>query len=238
MSRPSGKHPAAALEKKIGYTFVTREFLNEALTHKSFHHEQAGTAPACNERLEFLGDAVIGLIVVEYLFRLGPQYTESELARMKSYLVCEAVLAEIAESVSLGGFIRLGKGEDATGGRTKKSILSDSLEALVGAVFLDGGFGTARDLVLGFFRERIDSIIAKGEFHDYKTALQEKTQLLYGILPEYRLIDQKGADHNKVFTVSVSLRGEELGTASGQRKKEAETNAARIALEKIAGRTR
>jgi ribonuclease-3 len=225
------------LEKKIGYSFGDRKLLFEAITHKSFHHEHCGKAPAYNERLEFLGDAVIGLIVVEYLFLLKQACSESELAKMKSYFVCEAVLADIAASISLGSVLLLGKGEEATGGRTKKSILSDALEALVGAVFLDGGFETTRTLVQNFFRDRIDVIIKTGDFFDYKTALQEKTQLLYGVLPEYRLIRQQGADHRRVFTVSVYLNGEELGTASGQRKKEAESYAAKIALEKLAGQS-
>jgi len=234
LTHPSGIPAVGELEKKIGHSFRNRELIVEALTHKSFHHEHGGAALAYNERLEFLGDAVLGLIVVEYLFLLKQKFNEAELAKMKSYLVCEVVLAEIAEALSLGSHILLGKGEEATGGRTKKSILSDTLEAVVGAVFLDGGFETTRSLVLAFFRDRIDAVIKTGDFFDYKTTLQEKTQLLHGVLPEYRLVKQHGADHKRVFTVSVYLNGEELGTASGQRKKEAEAQAAKIALQKIA----
>jgi ribonuclease-3 len=234
LNRPSETPSVEELENNIGYLFTNRELILEALTHKSFHHEHGGAALAYNERLEFLGDAVLGLIVVEYLFLLKQTFNEAELAKMKSYLVCEVVLAEIAVSLSLGSYVLLGKGEEATGGRTKKSILSDTLEAVIGAVFLDGGFEKTRSLVLGFFRDRIDDVIRTGDFFDYKTALQEKTQLLHGVLPEYRLIKQQGADHTRVFTVSVYLNGEELGTAAGRRKKEAEAQAAKIALEKIA----
>jgi ribonuclease III len=234
LTRTAGIPAIGEIEKKIGYSFKSRELILEALTHKSFHHEHGSAAPAYNERLEFLGDAVLGLIVVEYLFLLKQTFNEAELAKMKSYLVCEAVLAEIAASLSLGSHILLGKGEEATGGRTKKSILSDCLEAVIGAVFLDGGFEATRGLVLAFFRERIDAVIRTGDFFDYKTTLQEKTQLLHGVLPEYRLVKQHGADHKRVFTVSVYLNGEELGTASGRRKKEAEAQAAKIALQKMA----
>ncbi len=238
MSHPSGLPSNEELENKIGYTFSDRRLLAEALTHRSFHHEHGGADLAYNERLEFLGDAVLGLVVVEYLFLLEQTFNEAELAKMKSYLVCEVVLADIAATLSLGSHILLGKGEEATGGRTKKSILSDTLEAVVGAVFLDAGFETTRNLVLAFFRDRIDAVIRTGDFYDYKTTLQEKTQLLHGILPEYRLVKQHGADHKRVFTVSVFLNGEELGTASGRRKKEAEAQAAKIALQKIASEPR
>lgn len=235
MARPSEKAAIGELEKKIGHIFRSRALILEALTHKSFHHEHGGPDLAYNERLEFLGDAVLGLIVVEYLFLLKQTFNEAELAKMKSYLVCEVVLAEIAEELALGKYLLLGKGEEATGGRKKKSILSDALEAVIGAVFLDSGFEATRSLVLAFFRERIEAVVRTGEFFDYKTTLQEKTQLLYGTLPEYRLIRQQGADHKRVFTVSVYLRGEELGTASGRKKKEAEALAAQIALGKLEG---
>jgi ribonuclease-3 len=237
LTRPADKPSVRDLEKTIGYAFKNRALLTEALTHKSFFHENSGSALTYNERLEFLGDSVIGLTIVEYLFHLKQRHSESVLAKMKSYLVCETVLAEIAASLSLGKHIMLGKGEEATGGRNKKSILADALEALVGAVFLDGGFEQTRDLVLRFMRERIDSAIESGDFYDYKTELQEKTQLLYGILPEYRLVREQGMEHKRTFTVSVYLDDKKLGTASGQRKKEAETIAAKKALEKIRLRT-
>ncbi len=233
MSRVRQKTDLLQLEEAIGYSFRDRALLSEAVTHKSFHHENKTAAPLYNERLEFLGDSVIGLVIVEYLFSLGQQYSESVLAKMKSYLVCEQVLAEIASSVSLQRFLYLGKGEESSGGREKRSIIADGLEAVVGAVYRDGGFEAARTFVLRFFGERIRSVVESGEFHDYKTELQELTQSLYGMLPEYRLIKQEGEDHKRVFTVAVYLDGKKLATASGSRIKEAEAAAAQKALAKI-----
>ncbi|MBI5101468.1 MAG: ribonuclease III [Nitrospirae bacterium] len=233
MIRPPHKSGLHDLEKSLGHVFENSALLAEALTHKSYFHEHSGSVKKYNERLEFLGDSVLGLIVVEYLFRLSQSHSESVLAKMKSYLVSETVLAETAASVSLGKYIMLGKGEEATGGRTKKSILADVLEAVVGAVFLDGGFEITRDLVLRIIGGKIDQAISAGDFYDYKTELQEKTQFLYGKLPEYRLVRQQGMEHKRTFTVSVYLDDKKLGTASGHRKKEAETIAAKKALEKI-----
>ncbi len=233
MSHAASKRHIEELEKNIGYAFGDGGLIREALTHKSFHHENREKAPFYNERLEFLGDSVIGLIIVEYLFLLKEKYSESVLAKMKSYLVSEPVLADIASSLSLSRYLFLGKGEESTGGREKKSILADALEAVIGAVYLDGGFEEARRIVIDFFRDKIEGAIESGEFYDYKTELQEKTQLLYGTLPEYRVIRQQGEEHQRIFTVAVFLEGKELGVASGRRKKEAETLAAKKAMERI-----
>ncbi len=219
--------------ESLGYVFRDKSLLEEALTHKSYYHENRETASSHNERLEFLGDAVIGLIIVEYLFLQEKKYPESVLAKVKSYLVSEVVLADIAASLSLGKYLLLGKGEESTGGREKKSILADALESLIGAVYLDSDYERTKGIVLDFFKVRIDSAIQSGEFFDYKTELQEKTQLLYGTLPEYRVIRQQGEEHKRVFTVAVYLNGKKLGIASGRRKKEAETLAAKKALGKI-----
>ncbi len=221
------------IEASLGYTFKDKRLLQEAFTHKSYYHENRESAPSHNERLEFLGDAVIGLIIVEYLFLQENQYPESVLAKVKSYLVSEKVFADIAASMSLGKYILLGKGEESTGGRDKKSILADALESIIGAVYLDSGYEKTKHFVLGFFREKIDGALASGEFFDYKTELQEKTQLLYGTLPEYKVIRQQGEEHKRIFTVAVYLNEEKLGSASGRRKKEAEALAAKMALEKI-----
>jgi len=221
------------ITESLGYIFTDKRLLEEALTHKSYYHENREAAPSHNERLEFLGDAVIGLIIVEYLFLEEKQYPESVLAKVKSYLVSEVVLADIAASMSLGKYLLLGKGEESTGGRNKKSILADALESIIGAVYLDSGYEKTKSIVLGFFKEKIDSAIESGEFFDYKTELQEKTQLLYGTLPEYRVVRQQGEEHKRIFTVAVYLNDKKMGTASGRRKKEAETLAAKKALEKI-----
>jgi ribonuclease-3 len=235
LTDPKTQRKLEDLEKKLGYFFENRELLFGALTHKSYYHENRSKAASYNERLEFLGDSVIGLVVVEYLFLLEERYDESVLAKMKSYLVCETVLADIASSVSLGRYILLGKGEDSTGGRIKKSILSDTFEAVIGAIYLDGGFAKAREIVRAFFKGRVAKVIEEGEFYDYKTELQEKTQLDYGTLPEYKVIKEQGMEHKRVFTVAVFLDGRELGVASGKRKKEAEALAAKEALDKLKG---
>jgi ribonuclease-3 len=227
------KQYIAELEKRLGYPFKKKELLIEALTHRSFYHENPDKADACNERLEFLGDSVLGFVIVEYLFSLDSRLTESVMAKTKSYLVKESVLFEIANSISLGKYLRLGKGEVATGGRTKGSLLADAVEAVLGAVYLDGGYKKAKELILKLFREKIDAILSSGEFHDFKTVLQEKTQLLFNIIPEYKIIKQEGKEHKKIFTVEVYVTGEMFGTGRGRSKKEAETLAAKEALHKL-----
>jgi ribonuclease-3 len=221
------------LEKAIGYIFREKALPGEALTHKSYYHEHREKVSSYNERLEFLGDSVIGLIIVEYLFLIKEKHSESVLAKMKSYLVCESVLADIACEIGMDRYLFLGKGEEATGGRGKKSILANALEAIVGAVYLDAGFEKTREIALNFFRAKIEGAIESGEFYDYKTELQERTQLLHGKLPEYRMMRQQGEEHQRIFTVAVYLDGKKLGIASGRRKKEAETLAAKKALERI-----
>jgi ribonuclease-3 len=233
LSPAVAKKYIAEVEKGIGYIFREKELLREALTHKSFYHENREKASFYNERLEFLGDSVIGLIVVEHLYLLKEKHSESVLAKMKSYLVCESVLADIASSLQLNRYLLLGKGEEATGGRGKKSILADALEAVIGALYLDAGFEKTREIVVNFFRDRIQGAIESGEFYDFKTELQERTQSLHGILPEYRVIRQQGEEHQRIFTVAVYLDGKRLGVASGRRKKEAEALAAQKALQRI-----
>ena len=218
------------LENRLGYSFSDGKVLLEALTHRSFYHENPGKADAYNERLEFLGDSVLGFIIVEYLFSMDHNLTESVMAKTKSYIVKEAVLSEVASSISLGQYLRLGKGEEHTGGRTKKSLLADAFEALLGAVYVDGGYDAAKKIVLSLFRHKIHPIINSGEFHDSKTELQEKTQLLFSSIPEYRIIKQEGEEHRKIFTVEVYISGEKYGSGVGKSKKEAETIAAKEAL--------
>jgi ribonuclease-3 len=218
------------LENRLGYSFMDGKILLEALTHRSFYHENPGKADAYNERLEFLGDSVLGFIIVEYLFSINHNLTESVMAKTKSYVVKEAVLFEVASSISLGQYLRLGKGEEHTGGRTKKSLLADAFEALLGAVYVDGGYDAAKKIVLSLFRHKIHPIINSGEFHDSKTELQEKTQLLFSSIPEYRIIKQEGEEHRKIFTVEVYISGEKYGSGVGKSKKEAETIAAKEAL--------
>ncbi|MFZ6017192.1 MAG: ribonuclease III [Nitrospirota bacterium] len=223
----------AELEDRLGYTFRNKDLLIEALTHRSFYHENPDKADTHNERLEFLGDSVLGFVIVEYLFSSENQFTEATMAKMKSYLVKESVLSEIAGSISLGKYLKLGKGEEATGGRNKKSLLSDAIEAVLGAVYIDGGYEKTKELILRLFREKIDVILSSGEFYDFKTELQEKTQLLFNTLPEYRIIKQEGAEHRKIFTVEVFIGDERFGRGSGKSKKEAQTLAAKEALYRL-----
>jgi ribonuclease III len=221
------------LENRLGYSFMDGNVLLEALTHRSFYHENPGKADGYNERLEFLGDSVLGFIIVEYLFSMDHNLTESIMAKTKSYIVKEAVLSEVASSISLGQYLRLGKGEEHTGGRTKKSLLADAFEALLGAVYVDGGYDAAKKIVLSLFSGKIHPIIDSGEFHDSKTELQEKTQLLFSSIPEYRIIKQEGEEHRKVFTVEVYISGDKYGSGVGKSKKEAETRAAKEALARL-----
>ena len=221
------------LENSLGYCFKDKKIFLEALTHKSFFHENPDKADAYNERLEFLGDSVLGFVVVEYLFLSDYKLTESVMAKTKSYLVKESVLSEIANAIFLGKYLRLGKGEEVTGGRTKRSLLADAVEALLGAVYIDGGYEKARSLIIRLFKEKIDKIILSGEFHDFKTELQEKTQLLFSTIPEYKIIRQEGAEHKKLFTIEVYIEGERYGDGTGKSKKEAETLAAKEALQKF-----
>ena len=223
----------ADLEKRFGYVFKNRKLLTEALTHRSFYHENPDKSITHNERLEFLGDSVLGFVIVEYLFSSDKEFTESIMAKIKSYLVKESILSEIADSISLGKYLKLGKGEEATGGRAKKSILADTIEALLGAVYLDGGYKKVKAVVLKLFRKEIDTLMDSTRFYDFKTELQEKTQLLFGVLPEYRVVKQEGEEHEKVFTIEVFIEGKKFGKGSGKSKKEAQTLAAREALSQL-----
>jgi len=227
------EHDISHLEDSLGYRFRDKNIFLEALTHKSFFHENPDKADAYNERLEFLGDSVLGFVIVEYLFLSDYKLTESVMAKTKSYLVKESVLSEIANAIFLGKYLRLGKGEEVTGGRTKRSLLADAVEALLGAVYIDGGYEKARSLIVRLFKEKIDTIMRSGEFHDFKTELQEKTQLLFSTIPEYKIIRQEGAEHKKLFTIEVYIEGERYGDGTGKSKKEAETLAAKEALQKF-----
>jgi len=231
------EHTITELENILGYSFKNRQILVNALTHRSFFHENPDKAQDYNERLEFLGDSVLGFVIVEYLYLSDSSLTESIMAKAKSYLVKESVLSEIAATLSLGKYLRLGKGEESTGGRTKRSLLADAVEAVLGAVYLDGGYEDARRLILGLFQDKIGSVLKSGKFHDFKTELQEKTQFLFNSIPEYRMIKQEGEEHNKNFTVDVHIAGTKFGTGFGKSKKEAETNAAQEALRELQAQT-
>lgn len=224
------------LEQALGYTFKNKGLLSEALTHKSFHNEHPEDAPLYNERLELLGDSVISLMIIEYLFGLDAGYPESVMSKLKSYIVKGTVLSEIAGDISLGTYIRVGKGEEAAGGRNKKSITADAFEAVIGAVYLDGGIASVREVIHRLFKDRLDALIQSGSFYDYKTELQEATQTRFGSLPDYRLASEEGAEHRKTFTVEVFIKGKSYGKGQGKSKKDAQAQAAKEAIKKLGGK--
>jgi ribonuclease-3 len=224
----------AALETRIGYRFRDRDLLEHALTHTSHAHEDASGAVADNESLEFLGDAVLGFAVADMLFQAFPQHDEGQKSKMKAALVSTASLAELAERLNLGACLMLGRGEEKTGGRRKQALIANAFEALVAAIYLDGGIERARSFLAEQFAGALSDLSESGgPREDHKSALQEYVQSRVLPLPEYRVVKESGPDHAKLFTVSVSVEGQELGTAEGRSKKEAEQEAARLALARL-----
>jgi len=219
----------SGLEKEIGYFFRDKSLLINALTHRSYE----GGSEGSNERLEFLGDSVLGFCIARMLYEEPSRPSESIMAKLKSNLVSEATLKEIAESISIGDYLRLGKGEEGTGGRKKKSLISDAFEALIGAIYLDGGLDEVENVIKNFFKKRASTLIEKGQYSDPKSMLQEKSQMLFGVLPNYRVGCETGEPHKKIFSVDVYINERLLGSGKGRSKKEAELLAAKEALKKI-----
>lgn len=213
-------------EKRIGYSFKDPELLVTALTHSSYSNEIRLKKQECNERLEFLGDAVLELISSEQIFRNHPNQPEGDLTRIRASYVCEPTLALCAREICLGDYLQLGRGEDRTGGRERDSILSDAMEATIGAVYMDGGFESAQRYVEEFILKDIEK---KSLFYDSKTYLQEIVQRDLKKL-EYVLLKEEGPDHNKSFEVGVLIDGKQLTTAVGRTKKKAEQAAAYEAI--------
>ena len=222
------------IETRIGYRFKDRGLLEHALTHKSRAAEDVSGGVFDNESLEFLGDAVLGLVVADALFRQYPSYDEGQKSKIKASIVSTQALARQAENIQLGEHLILGRGEEKTGGRFKQALLADAYEALIAAIYLDGGIDAAET----FLRRELKSAIDAGASRnfvgqDYKSALQERVQALGRPLPDYRIAGEAGPDHRKIFSVEVVVGGEVLGAASGKAKKEAEQEAARLALERL-----
>lgn len=215
------------LEEKIGYHFKEPRLLKQAMCHSSFANERHMDRLLNNERLEFLGDAVLELITSEFLYTAYPTMPEGEATRTRASIVCEQTLALCARELGLGAFLLLGKGEDLTGGRERDSITSDAMEALLGAIYLDGGFASAKEFVHGFI---LNDIEHKKLFFDSKTILQEEIQGETTELLHYELIGEEGPDHNKRFTVHACLGDQVIGMGSGRTKKAAEQEAAYRAL--------
>jgi ribonuclease-3 len=221
------------LQARIGYTFRDPGLLEHALTHKSRAAEDATGGVADNESLEFLGDAVLGLVVADILFEQYPNYTEGQKSKVKAAVVSTQSLARRAEEIQLGEHLILGRGEEKTGGRFKQALLADAYEALIAAIYLDGGLDAAKTFLGRELKEAIDAGVAQTFAPDYKSALQERLQGLGHPLPEYRLSGSEGPDHRKTFSIEVVVNGEVLGTAMGRAKKEAEQEAARLALARL-----
>ncbi|RKI68784.1 ribonuclease III [bacterium 1xD42-67] len=218
------------LEEKLGYTFQDPALLENALTHSSRANESRGKL-ASNERLEFLGDSILGMAVADHLYRNHPDLPEGELTRTRAALVCEESLVEVAQELGLGGYLRLGKGESSGGGRERPSIQADAVEAVLAAIYLDGGIGSARRFVQRFILSREVASLTKPR--DHKTALQELVQRESGQVLQYRLVGEEGPDHDKRFFVEVLLNGTAIGSGSGRSKKEAEQMAAAAAIETL-----
>lgn len=211
------------LEEKIGYNFKDSHLLRHAVTHSSYVNEKHMKKADCNERLEFLGDAVLELISSEYLFFENQTMPEGELTKLRASMVCEKALAFCARDLELGSYLLLGKGEDATGGRFRESITSDALEALIGAIYLDGGFANAKEFILKYI---LNDLEGKRLFYDSKTILQEIVQAHFKEELSYHLVGEEGPDHDKTFQVELQIGEQVYGIGKGRTKKSAEQEAA------------
>lgn len=222
------------LEELLGYSFQNRTLLAQALTHRSYVNEHEEEQLRHNESLEFLGDSVLGFLISSRIFQRYPELTEGELSKIKAYLVSAANLVKLAEGIRLGNFVRLSRGEEKTGGRSKRAIIVDAYEAIIGAIYLDGSVEAASNFVgrqIERFLEDLD--IRQLTYGDFKSALQELLHNLGRPEPVYRVVDEIGPDHKKTFVVQVAVEGKVVAESSGKTKKEAQQSAARLALESI-----
>lgn len=221
-----------ALEERLGHSFRNRALLETAVTHSSYANENRASGIVCNERLEFLGDSVLGVTVADFLYRHFPDMPEGRMTRLRAELVCEQSLHRVALELHLGDYLRLGKGEEHNGGRERASILSDAVEAVIAAMYLDAGMETAAGFI---HRCLLDDVrtIETPSFTDYKTALQELVQRQSGQVLSYELVGEEGPDHAKTFRMQVCLNSEPVGLGTGRTKKEAEQTAAASALEAL-----
>lgn len=220
-----------SLEERIGYKFNNIKMLRNAITHSSYANERHMGKLACNERLEFLGDAVLEIVVSEYLYRNYPEEPEGVLTRKRASIVCEQTLALCAKELELGSYLMLGKGEEHTGGRERNSITSDAVEAVIGSIYLDGGFTNAKEFI---YRVVLTDLENKQLFYDSKTTLQEMVQGQEGEVElSYQLVSEEGPDHNKLFKVEVLIGDDVMGKGEGSTKKAAEQEAAYHAILKL-----
>lgn len=222
---------AGELEARLGHGFRNPSLLLQALTHKSYSNENREEGALHNERLEFLGDTVLDFVISDMLMNICPDSPEGELSKLRSVIVSEANLSRVARNLDIGGHLRLGRGEEQTGGRDKSSLLANALEAVIAALYLDGGIETAAGFVLRQFEPDAREMAESGRTYDSKTELQEYCQSVFGELPSYSVIAESGPDHLKLFEVEISAGGRPLARGTGRSKKEAEQNAARLALD-------
>ena len=220
------------LEQKIGYRFQNRALLQTALTHSSYANERHDPDCQSYERLEFLGDSILGLVTADFLYHQEPKLPEGKMTRLRAELVCEASLHKTALELGLGAYMRLGRGEEHTGGRERPSILADMVESIIAAMYLDGGLDKARSFILSRVLNHVE-ITETHRSADYKTELQELVQKKSGQQIRYEMVAESGPDHNKIFTFRVSINGQPAGEGSGRTKKEAEQMAACMALEAL-----
>ncbi len=221
------------LEKSIFYSFKNQEFLKEALTHRSYLNENPSWKVSHNERLEFLGDAVLELVVTEILFKKYPNSAEGQLTSFRAALVNYQMLAEVSKVIELENSLLLSKGEAKDMGRARDVILANAIEALIGAIYLDGGYDGAKSFIEKFVMAKLEEVVEKGLYKDAKSLLQEKTQASQKITPIYKVISEEGPDHKKVFTVGVYLSDKLIASGQGMSKQDAEVEAAKKALQEI-----
>lgn len=221
------------LEKTLGFSFKDKDLLKTAFIHRSYLNEHPEEKLPHNERLEFLGDSVLGFVVSEHLYQKYPNHPEGDLTNFRSSLVNARTLSEISQKLSLGKFLLLSKGEEATGGRERQYILANTFESLLGAIYLDNGIENARSLISRELLPELDEIINKKLYKDFKSAFQELSQEKRNITPTYRVISEEGPDHNRTFTVGVFLNEEQIAVGSGKSKQLAEQEAASSAIAKL-----
>jgi len=221
------------LQRAMSAKFRRIALLEQALSHSSFVNELPDEKPPHNEKLEFLGDAVLELIISHELFDEYPQYYEGDLTKLRAAVVRKSTLAKVAKRIGIGEYIRLGKGEELGGGRKRNSLLADAMEAIIGAIYLDGGLKNARKFVMVHFGEEISRLDQDDHKMDYKSILQEITQSRFQVLPRYSILSEAGPPHDRTYEVSLTIASEPYGVGKGQNKKDAQQRAARMALKKL-----
>jgi ribonuclease-3 len=230
MSEKDCDNNSIALQESLGYTFQNEKFLEIALNHKSYVHELPQTDVEDNERFEFLGDAVLGLVISDYLIHQFPSESEGFLSKLKGFIVSKSFLFEIAKELNLGDYLKLGRGEANSGGRFKPSLLVDSFEAIIAGIYLDGGLNKAYNFIIEHMGDKINELINNSYIPDYKSIFQEYTQMEFGCIPIYKLVSENGEQHDPEFEVNIFVKDKCLGFGKGKSKRQAEQEAARSAL--------